>query len=109
MVYCLHCFLAFLLVVMIDPNNVTAEMYETVTFVCYTNGSEDKSFIWEHDGLLISTSNSTSQQDPLIISSVLPQHQGQYKCTVKSSYLNLSSDAFASLNIKGNHYDNAFL
>ena len=87
---------------MIDPNNVTARMFESVTFICYTNESGDKSFTWEHDGLLISTSNSTSQQDSLIISSVLPQHQGQYKCAVKSSYSNLSSDAFASLNLNGN-------
>ena len=87
---------------MIRPNNATAKMFGGVTFICYTNVSGDKSFTWEHDGLLISTSNSTSQQDSLIISSVMPKHQGQYKCTVKSSYSNLRSNAFASLNLNGN-------
>ena len=96
-------FLAPSLVVMIDPNNVTAKMFESVKFICYTNVSGGKSFTWEHHGLLISTSNSTSQQDSLIISSIMPKHQGLYKCTVKSSYSNLSSDAVASLNLNGNH------
>ena len=96
-------FLAPSLVVVIDPNNFTAKVFGSVTFICFTNVSGDKSFTWEHDGLLISSSNSTSQQDFLIIGLVQPKHQGQYKCTVKLSYSNLSSDAFASLNLNGNH------
>ena len=94
--------LASLLKATIDPNNVTAKVFESVTFVCSTTGIGDLSFVWEHDGSVIATSNSTSQQDFLNIDSIMPQHQGQYQCTVISSYSSLSSYAIATLNLNGN-------
>ena len=90
------------LVVTVDPNNVTAKVFESVTFVCYTAGFGNLSFVWEHDGSVISASNSTVQQNSFTIDSVLPQHQGQYKCTVTSSYSTLSFFALATLNLNGN-------
>ena len=94
------------LTVTIDPNNITAKIFESVTFVCTATGSGDFLFTWEHDGSVILTSNSTVQQDSLSIDSILPQHQGQYKCTVTASYSSLvmSSDAFVMLNLNGNFY-----
>ena len=86
----------------VEPNNVTAKVYGSVTFVCYTNGFGDLSFVWEFDDSVISTSNSTLQQNSLTIHSLLPQHQGQYKCIATSPYSNSSSYAFATLNLKGN-------
>ena len=83
-------------IVTILPNNVTAKVYDTITFVCSAVGLGDFSFEWETSNLIHTNERS------LTIKSVLPQHQGQYKCTVTSSYSNLSSDAFATLNIKGN-------
>ena len=62
----------------------------------------DMLFVWEHDDLAISTSSSTLQQNSLTIDSVLPQHQGQYKCTVTSSYSTLSSYGLATLHLNGN-------
>ena len=94
-------FLALSLVVSIDPNNVTAKVFGIITFVCYTNGSGELSFVWEHDGIIISTSNSTLQQNSLHIDSVLPQHQGQYKCTVTPSHSKMSYEAFTTLNVNG--------
>ena len=90
--------------VTIDPNIITAKVHGSVTFVCHTTVYGDFSFVWEHDDSVISISNSTLPQDSLSIDSVMPQHQGQYKCTVTASYSNLSvnSDAFAMLNLNGN-------
>ena len=98
------CFLVSPPTVTIYPNNVTAKIFGSITFVCYTTGFGDFSFVWEHDGSVISASNSTLQQDSLSIDPVLPQHQGQYRCTVMASYTNLSmnSNAFAILNLNGN-------
>jgi len=90
------------LVVTIDPNNITVKIFESVTLVCNTTGSGELTFVWEHDGSIISTSNSTSQQDSLSINSVIPWHQGQYKCTVRLFYSSLSSYALASLTLNGN-------
>ena len=88
----------------INPNNITAKVFGSVTFVCHTTVYGDFSFVWEHGGSVISISNSTQPRDFLRIDSVMPQHQGQYKCTVTASYSNLSvnSDAFAVLNLNGN-------
>ena len=91
--------------VTINPNIITAKVFESVTFVCHTTTIYGNfSFVWEHDGLVISISNSTLPQDFLNIDSVMPQHQGQYKCTVTTTFSNLSvnSDAFALLNLNGN-------
>ena len=88
-------------IVTIDHNNVTAKVYESVTFMCSATGLEYLSFVWEYNGSVISMSNSTLHQNALIISSVLPQMQGQYKCTVTSSYSNMSSDAITTLHVKG--------
>ena len=88
--------------VTINPNNITAKVFGSVAFTCYTTGFGNLSFVWEHDGSVISTSNSTQQQDSLSIDTVLPQHQGQYRCTVISSHSNLSSYALAALNLNGN-------
>ena len=98
------CFLVSPPTVTIYPNNVTAKILGSVTFICYTTGFGDFSFVWEHDSSVISASNSTLQQDSLSIDPVLPQHQGQYRCTVTASYTNLStnSDAFTMLNLNGN-------
>ena len=83
--------------VTIAPNNVTAKVYENVTFVCSAVGLGSFSFNWE-------SSNSVyTNERALTFNPVLPRHQGQYKCTVTSSYSNLSSNAFAMLHIKGNH------
>ena len=90
------------LLVTIDPNNVTTKVFGSVTFVCYSNGFGALSFVWEYDDSVISTFNSTVQQDSLIIDSVLPQHQGQYKCTVTSSHSSLSTFALATLKLNGN-------
>ena len=90
------------LVVTIDPDTVIAKVFESVTFVCYATGLGDLSFVWEHDGSVITASNSTLQQNSLTIDSVLPQHQGQYKCTVTSSYSTLSSYELTTLKLTGN-------
>ena len=89
------------LVVTIDPKNVTTKVFWSVTLTCYTNGFGDLLFVWEHDDSVISTSNSTLQQNSLTIDSVLPQHQGQYKCTViyTSFYKVLTSHAIATLSL----------
>ena len=84
-------------VVTIAPNDVTAKLYESVTFVCSAVGPGGFSFKWE------SSNSIHTNERSLTINSILPRHQGQYKCTVTSLYSNLSSDAFATLNIKGNH------
>ena len=96
--------LALSLAVTIDPNNVTTEVFKSITFVCYTNGSGDLSFAWEHDNMIISTTTSTLRQNHLTIDSVLPRHQGQYKCTVILSQSNMSYEAFAMLNLNGNFF-----
>ena len=90
-------------IVTIDPNNVTAKVHESITFVCSATGLEYLSFVWEYNGSVISVSNSTLHKNSLTIHSVLPQMQGQYKCTVTSSYSNLSSDAFTTLHVKGTY------
>ena len=93
--------LVSLLVVTIDPNNVTTNVFWSVTFICYTNGFGELLFVWEHDDSVISASNSTLQQNSLTIDSLLPQHQGKYKCTVTytSFHSILTSDATAKLNL----------
>ena len=107
-VYKLYILLLCILVppptVTINPNNITGKVFGSVTFTCYTMGFGNLSFVWEHDGSAISTSNFTQQQDSLSIDPVLPQHQGQYRCIVTSSYsnLSLSSYALAILNLNGN-------
>ena len=90
------------LVVTIDPSNITAKIFESVRLVCNTTGSGESTFVWEHDGSIIMTSNSTSQQDSLKINSVMPWHQGQYKCSVRSFYSSLNSYALATLILNGN-------
>ena len=90
------------LIVTIDPSNVIAKVHQNVTFVCSAVGLGGFLFVWEHDGEVISAALSTLQQHSLTIHSVLPQHQGQYKCTVTSSYSNLTSEAFATLQLIGN-------
>ena len=90
-------------IVTVDPNNAITKVFEDVTFVCSAIGLGDMSFVWEYNGSVISSSDSALRQDSLTITSVLPQQQGQYKCTVTSSYSNLSSHAFATLHTKGNH------
>ena len=90
--------------VTINPNNIAAKVFGSVTFFCHTTVYGNFSFVWEHDGSVISIStNSTVPQDSLSIDSVMPQHQGQYKCTVTASYSNLSvnSTTFAMLNLNG--------
>ena len=83
--------------VTIVPNDVTAKVYGNVTFVCSAIGFGDFSFQWESSNLILTNERS------LTINSVLPRHQGQYKCIVTSLYSNLSSDAIAMLHVKGNH------
>ena len=83
--------------VTIVPNDVTAKVFGSVTFVCSAVGFGDLSFQWESSNSILTNERS------LIINPVLPRHQGQYKCTVTSSYSNLNSDAFATLHVKGNH------
>ena len=83
--------------VTIVPNDVTAKVYGSVTFVCSAVGLGDFSFQWESSNLILTNERS------LTINSVLPRHQGQYKCTVTSLYSSLSSDAIAMLHVKGNH------
>ena len=89
--------------VTINPNITTAKVFGNITFVCHSTVHGNFSFVWEHDGLVISISSSTLSQDSLNIDSVMPQHQGQYKCTVTASYSNFSvnSHAFAELNLNG--------
>ena len=79
------------------PKNTTAKVYENVTFVCYTTGHGDFLFSWEHDGVIISASNSSLLKNHLIIDSVLPQHQGHYKCSVTSLFSNITSNASVTL------------
>ena len=86
----------------IDPSNVIAKVHQNVTFVCSAVGLGDFLFVWEHDDEVTLAALSTLQQHSLTIHSVLPQHQGQYKCTVISSYSNLTSEAFATLQLIGN-------
>ena len=88
-------------VVTIVPNNYIANLFENVTFVCSATGLGNFSFVWEHDGSVVSSSRSTQSQYSLSIDSIMPQDQGQYKCTVTSSYSNLSSDALAILTLNG--------
>ena len=83
-------------IVTVDPNNVTVKVYDTITFVCSAIGLGDFSFKWESSDLV------HTNERFLTINSVLPKHQGQYKCIAMSSYSNLSSIALATLNIKGN-------
>ena len=89
-------------IVTINPSNIIVSLFEPVTFVCVAVGHGDLLFVWEHDDIVISTSNSTLQQNSLTIDSVLPQHQGQYRCTVTSSYSTLSSYGLATLRLNGN-------
>ena len=70
--------------------------------MCSAVGLGDFLFVWEHDGEVTSAALSILQQHSLTIHSVLPQHQGRYKCTVTSSYSNLTSEAFATLQLIGN-------
>ena len=93
------CYLVSPPYVTIYPCVVTAKIFDNVTFVCYATGfGESFSYKWEHNGSTISTSSS------LTISPILPQHQGQYKCTVTLAYSNFTSkaDGFATLNLNGN-------
>ena len=83
-------------VVTINPNNVTIKVFESVTFVCSAIGFGGFLFKWESLNLIQYNSSLT-------IDSVLPQHQGQYRCTATSLFSNLSSDAVATLHIKGNY------
>ena len=87
--------------VTIDPSNAIAKVNEDVPFVCSAVGVGDFLFVWEHDGEVISAALSTRQQNSFTIHSVLPPHQGQYKCIVTSSHSNLSSEAFATLQLIG--------
>ena len=91
-------------IVTIDHNNVTAKLHKTVTFVCSAVGLGNFLFVWEHDGEIISAALTAVKQHSLTIHSVLPRHQGQYKCNVTSSYSNLSSEAFVTLQLIGNLY-----
>ena len=83
--------------VTVYPKNITAKIYERVTFVCNTTGYGEFSFSWEHDGVIIAASNSNVLQSYLIVDPVLPQHRGHYKCTVTSLFSNITSNAFATL------------
>ena len=84
-------------IVKINPNNFTAKVLGSVKFLCSAIGIGDFSYRWESLNLVHTNERS------LIISSVLPQHQGQYKCTALSSYSHLSSTAFAMLHVKGTY------
>ena len=101
-IFCFYFHIVSLPIVTIDPSNVIAKIHENITFVCSAVGLGDFLFVWEHDGEVTLTALSTLQQHFLTIHSVLPQHQGQYKCTVTSSYSNLTSEAFATLQLIGN-------
>ena len=76
-------------------------MLKSITFICHATGAGELSFKWEHDGSVIAISNSSSQQDSFIIDTIMPQHQGQYKCIVTSSYSSMTAYALATLNING--------
>ena len=88
-------------IVTIDPTNVIAKVHKNITIFCSAIGVGDFLFVWEHDGEVIATAPSALQQHSLTIHSVLPQNQGQYKCIVTSSYSNLTSEAFATLQLIG--------
>ena len=98
------CFLVSPPAVTVVPNNATAKVFENITFICHTTGFGEFSFVWEHNGSVILSSNSTLRHSYFSIQSILPQNQGQYKCTVASFYSNLSSSAFATLNLNGNFW-----
>ena len=98
--FCFH--VALPPIVTINPSNIIVSVFDRVTFVCSAVGHGDLLFVWEHDDSVISTSNSTLQQNSITIDSILPQHQGQYKCTVTSSYSTLSSYELATLRLNGN-------
>ena len=83
-------------IVTVVPNSVTAKVYGNVTFVCSAVGLGNFLFKWESSNSVLTNERS------LTLNPVLPHHQGQYKCTVTSSYSNLSSAVFAALHIKGN-------
>ena len=83
--------------VTIDPNTITTKLYGTITFTCSAVGFGDFSFEW------LSPNFDRTYERFLTIDSVLPRHQGQYKCTVTSLYSNLSSYGLATLNVQGNH------
>ena len=85
-------------IVSIIPNNHSVNLYESVAFFCSAIGRGSFSFAWEHNGMVISSSDSLS------IDSVMPQDQGQYKCTVTTTFSNFSinSNASAMLNLNGN-------
>ena len=85
-------------IVSIIPNNHSVNLYESVAFFCSAIGRGSFSFAWEHNGIVISSSDSLS------IDSVMPQDQGQYKCTVTTTFSNFSinSNASAMLNLNGN-------
>ena len=88
-------------IVTITPKSYIANLRRSVEFTCNTMGFGDFSFVWEHDGSVISTSNSSLQHNSIYIDAVLPEHQGQYRCTVTSFFSNLRSDAFATLTLNG--------
>ena len=83
--------------VTINPNNFIAKVLGSATFLCSAFGIGDFSYKWESSNLILTNERS------LTISSVLPQSQGQYKCTATSSYSNLTSEAFAILQVKGTY------
>ena len=89
-------------IITINPSNIIVNVFKPITFVCVAVGHGNLLFVWEHDDSVISASNSTLQQNSLTNDSVLPQHQGQYKCTVTSSYSTLSSYGLATLRLNGN-------
>ena len=82
-------------IVIINPNNFTAKVLGNVKFLCSAFGIGNFSYNWESSNL------GHTNERSLTINSVLPQYQGQYKCTATSSYSNLSSAAFAMLHVKG--------
>ena len=83
-------------IVTIDPNSLTANLYDPIEFICSAVGLGDFSYAWESSSNIVHTNERS-----LTIDSALPRHQGQYKCTVTSSYSNLTSEAFATLKLKG--------
>ena len=87
-------------IVTIDPSNVIAKVHQNVTFVCSAVGLGDFLFVWKHDDEVTSAALSTLQHATFPHYSL--QHQGQYKCTVTPSYSNLTSEAFATLQLVGN-------
>ena len=85
-------------IVTIDPYTTITKVFGSVVFNCSAVGFGEFSYAWNFNLSLVVLSNEPT----FVIDRVLPQQRGEYRCTVTSSYMQLSSSVVATLSVKGN-------